>query len=111
MAYLGKADCCTCAHEVDVRSNINGRAYYKCGRCGASVVQKEERGHRLFMEKIRPEADPDAVPETDPAPVRESREIPAKKAAPAAPQSAAKPEPSPAQNKPRGGLFGGVFST
>jgi hypothetical protein len=106
MAYLGKTDCCTCGHEVDVRSNVTGRAYYKCGRCGVVVTQKEERGNREFAARIRPEPDPDAESESS----RESREIAKQKTAAPAPQNPAKPEPSPAQTKPRGGWFGGVLT-
>ncbi|MFM0206936.1 hypothetical protein PQQ96_05955 [Paraburkholderia sediminicola] len=102
MAYLGKADCGTCSHEVDVRSNVRGMAYYKCGRCGVVLTQKEERGNRLFMAKIRPEADPDEAP----AVVRESPRI-------AEPKPAVKPVETPKKTdapKPRGGLFGGILS-
>jgi DNA-directed RNA polymerase subunit RPC12/RpoP len=105
MSYLGKADCGTCGHEVDVRSNVSGKAYYKCGRCGVSLQQKEERGHRLFMAKVRAEVDPDAVPPRQDA-VRESPQI-------TEPKPAAKPvvtEKKPDTTKPRAGLFGGVFS-
>jgi DNA-directed RNA polymerase subunit RPC12/RpoP len=102
MAYLGKADCGTCANEVDVRSNVSGKAYYKCGRCGVAVQHKEERGHRLFMAKVRAEADPDNVP----AVVRDLPRI-------AEPKPAAKPVETPKKTdapKPRGGLFGGILS-
>lgn len=102
MSYLGKADCGTCSHEVDVRSNVRGMAYYKCGRCGVVLTQKEERGNRLFMAKIRPEADPDEAPE----PARESPRI-------AAPQAPEKPGKTPEKTNapaPRRGLFGGVLS-
>jgi DNA-directed RNA polymerase subunit RPC12/RpoP len=102
MSYLGKADCGTCGNEVDVRSNVSGRAYYKCGRCGVSVQHKEERGHRLFTAKIRAEADPDEAP----AVVRESPRI-------AEPKAAVKPVETPKKTeapKPRAGLFGGLLS-
>lgn len=101
MSYLGKADCGTCGHEVDVRSNVSGKAYYKCGRCGAWMQHKDERGHRIFMAKVRAEVDPDEVP----AIVSETLQKPE-------PKPAAKPVESqqkPAVVKPRGGLFGGVL--
>jgi DNA-directed RNA polymerase subunit RPC12/RpoP len=106
MSYLGKADCGTCGHEVDVRSNVNGRAYYKCGRCGAWMQHKEERGNRIFMAKVRPEADPDFEPEAVSETQRNAVQKPAV-------QPAAKPVETPKKTdppKPRAGLFGGVFS-
>ncbi|SEC35181.1 hypothetical protein SAMN02787142_1242 [Burkholderia sp. WP9] len=102
MAYLGKADCGTCANEVDVRSNVSGKAYYKCGRCGVAVQHKEERGHRLFMATVRAEADPDEPP----AVVPDSPRI-------AEPKPVAKPGESQKKTdapKPRGGIFGGILS-
>jgi len=102
MSYLGKADCGTCGHEVDVRSNVSGKAYYKCGRCGAWMQHKDERGHRIFMAKVRAEVDPDEVPaavsetqrKPEPKPAVKTVETPKKQDAP----------------KPRGGFFGGVLS-
>lgn len=102
MAYLGKADCGTCANEVDVRSNVSGKAYYKCGRCGVSVQHKDERGHRLFMAKVRPEADP----ENAPAVVRESPRIAEQKPV----VKPAESQQKTAVAKPRTGLFGGILS-
>lgn len=93
-----------------MRSNVRGMAYYKCGRCGVVLTQKEERGNRLFAAKIRPEADPDEVPEVARESARETPRI----AAPAvAHKPAAKPVETPKKPdppKPRAGLFGGVFS-
>jgi DNA-directed RNA polymerase subunit RPC12/RpoP len=104
MSYLGKADCGTCGHEVDVRSNVSGKAYYRCGRCGFKAQQTEERGNRLFMATVRAETDPDA-PETPGESPRIAEPAPA-------PRTAVKPAET--KNKtapaaPRGGLFGGVL--
>jgi hypothetical protein len=76
MPYIGKADCGTCSHAVDVRSNVRGMAYYKCGRCGVSVQQKEDKGNRLFLAKVRPEADPDEVLQSAPVADETPRESP-----------------------------------
>jgi hypothetical protein len=98
VAYLGKADCATCEHEVDVRSNVSGYAYYRCGRCGHNGRETEERGNRLFVAKIRPEADPDNAP---PEPGKSPRI--------AEPKPPAKPGESQQKPAPRRGLFGGVL--
>ncbi|WP_211627876.1 hypothetical protein [Paraburkholderia nemoris] len=81
---------------------MNGRAYYKCGRCGAWMQHKDERGNRIFMAKVRPEADPDEVPTAASETQRNTE-----------PKPAAKPSETPKKTdvpKPRGGIFGGILS-
>jgi endogenous inhibitor of DNA gyrase (YacG/DUF329 family) len=109
MSYLGRADCGTCGHEVDVRSNVSGRAYYKCGRCGVSVTHKEERGHRLFMGKVRAEVDPDNLPVRQDAIPSESPRIAEPVPPIKAPVKPGESKQKPATSAPRRGLFGGVL--
>ena len=96
MAYIGKCDCQQCGREVDAHTNVSGLGYYNCGPCGFQGRQRTQKGHRLWLEKVRLDVEENAAPEV-PEP------------APATPANRSESQEKKAAPKPRGLLQNSIF--
>ena len=76
---IGTAACSNCAHEVFIRKNRSGYAYYRCEACGVMVQHHIARESAKFIAaKVKLHDDKPEAP-TKPA----AKNSPAPKAAPA----------------------------
>jgi len=101
-AFEGRGKCAHCQRGVDVYSDKNGFAYYKCGPCQTKVMHQGRRE----SDKVLAGLERDATPEDGPAPTPAPAPIPVKPTPPrvSAPASVVPPVP-PAPLKKSGGLF------
>lgn len=73
-AFEGRGKCACCAAQVDVYSDKNGLAYYKCGPCGVKVTHSKAAKSGAFLGAIDRHADQDEKP---PAAKTEAKKPPA----------------------------------
>jgi DNA-directed RNA polymerase subunit RPC12/RpoP len=96
--FEGRGHCAHCKRGVDVYSDKNGLAYYKCGPCGTKIMHQGRRESDKVLAGLERDATPEDAPAPKPAP-------PAPRPpAPVVPPVPPVPVP-PAQTKKPGGLF------
>jgi len=100
--FEGRGACAHCKKGVDVYSDKNGLAYYKCGPCQTKIMHQGRRESDKVLAGLDREAEEDGAPIPAPTP------IPVKPAAPAPrpPEPApVVPPTQPAPAKKPGGIF------
>jgi hypothetical protein len=80
MPYIGKGDCDHCGKDVEVKTDKNGMAYYKCGPCGFEGWHSKMTSSQKFLAEVRRDTEPEGGSEP-PEISRESQEIPERKPA------------------------------
>lgn len=65
--YLGRGACEGCSAPVEVYSDRNNLAYYKCGPCGRKMTHSLQRESAKFVAKIDRHATEDDAPAASPA--------------------------------------------
>lgn len=107
-AFEGRGKCAHCKRGVDVYSDKNGFAYYKCGPCQTKVMHQGRRESDKVLAGLERDATPEdgPAPTPTPTPAPAPAPIPVKPAVPrvSAPASEVPPAP-PASLKKPGGLF------
>jgi DNA-directed RNA polymerase subunit RPC12/RpoP len=95
--FEGRGACAHCKKGVDVYSDKNGLAYYKCGPCQTKIMHQGRRESDKVLAGLDREAEEDgaAVPAPAPIPVR--------------PAQAPKPPSPPIHTPPPPGKAGGGF--
>ena len=98
--FEGCGACAHCKKGVDVYSDKNGLAYYKCGPCQTKIMHQGRRESDKVLAGLDREAEEDGAPVPAPAP------IPVKPTPPrvSAPAPVVPPAP-PAPPKKPGGMF------
>ena len=70
--YAGRGACSCCKAPVEVYTDRNGLAYYKCGPCGVKLTHSKPQKSHAFIATIDRHADEDEAP----APVKEGASPP-----------------------------------
>jgi len=94
--FEGRGACAHCKKGVDVYSDKNGLAYYKCGPCQTKIMHQGRRESDKVIAGLDREAEEDGAAPPAPSP------IPVKTAPPAPRQDNTQPPPAPPK---RGGFF------
>lgn len=57
-----RAPCACCGHQVAVKINVSGKAYYTCDECGVKVQHTWQKSSDAYVAKHTPKAAPQPAP-------------------------------------------------